>query len=134
MDKLLEQEIRRRAGERCEYCLMPQAASALKHVVDHIIALQHNGQTVTENLALCCGRCNLYKGPNIAGIDPLTQQFVRLFNPRVDRWKEHFRWEGPTAVGLTEVGRATIAVLMINKPYRVSARQALMELSKYPLV
>ena len=132
MDKALEQEIRRRAGERCEYCLMPEAASSLKHVVDHVIAKQHGGQTVIDNLALCCGRCNLYKGPNLAGIDPVTKQMVRLFNPRTDDWKQHLRWESATAIGLTEIGRATIAVLMINKPYRVSARQALMEIGKYP--
>ena len=132
MDKQLEREVRRRADERCEYCLMPEAASALKHVVDHIIAIQHNGQTVSDNLALCCGRCNLYKGPNLAGIDPATRKMVRLFNPRADEWKEHFRWEGATAVGVTEIGRATIAVLMINKPYRVAARQAVMEVGKYP--
>jgi len=93
MDKTLEQEVRRRARERCEYCLMPEAFSSLKHVIDHIIARQHEGQTITENLALCCGRCNRYKGPNIAGIDPTTGQLVRLFNPRSDEWTVHFRWE-----------------------------------------
>ena len=81
MEKELEREVRRRALERCEYCLMPEAASSLKHVVDHVIAKQHGGQTVTANLALCCGRCNLYKGRNIAGIDPVTKQMVRLLIP-----------------------------------------------------
>src|SRR3954452_11333999 len=118
MDKILEREIRRRAGGMCEYCRMPAAASALKHVIDHIIATQHGGKTSPENLALCCGRCNLYKGPNIAGLDSESGQLARLFNPRSDNWREHFRWEGASAVGLTEIGRATIAVLMINKPYR----------------
>jgi hypothetical protein len=46
MDKELEKEVRRRGVERCEYGLMPEAASSLKHVVDHVIAKQHGGQTV----------------------------------------------------------------------------------------
>src|SRR5438128_1090572 len=132
MDKTLEQEIRSRARDICEYCLMPESASALKHIIDHVIARQHGGQTVVENLALCCGRCNLYKGPNIAGLDPDSGRLVRLYNPRRDIWREHFRRDGATAVGLTDVGRTTIQVLMINKPYRVAARQALIEVGKYP--
>jgi 5-methylcytosine-specific restriction endonuclease McrA len=60
MDQALEREVRRRAGNRCEYCLLPQAASALRHVVDHLIARKHGGRTTLDNLALCCGRCNLY--------------------------------------------------------------------------
>jgi hypothetical protein len=125
MDSVLEQEVRRRAGDRCEYCLLPQAASTLKHVVDHVIARQHGGRTALGNLALCCGRCNLYKGPNIAGLDPETGQLTRLFNPRTDLWPEHFRWDGPRLEAVSAVGRTTIAVLALNKPARVRARQAL---------
>ena len=36
--------------------------------IDTIIAEQHAGQTVFENLALDCPNCNRYKGPNIAGL------------------------------------------------------------------
>lgn len=57
MDKALDAEVRRRAGDRCEYCHLPQWASTLKHVVDHIVARQHRGKTISENLALACGRC-----------------------------------------------------------------------------
>jgi hypothetical protein len=125
MEKDLEREIRRRANNRCEYCLMPEAASVLKHVVDHVIARQHGGQTTLENLALCCGRCNLYKGPNIAGLDPETGQLTRLVNPRTDVWIEHFRQEGPILVGLTPVGKTTASVLAFNHPARVQARRLL---------
>jgi hypothetical protein len=111
---------------------MPESASTLKHVVDHVIAKQHGGQSLLENLALCCGRCNLHKGPNIAGIDPLSGKLVRLFNPRQDRWNEHFKWDGPVVVGLTDIGRTTVVVLAINRGYRVGTRRALMELGLFP--
>ncbi|HWB20123.1 MAG TPA: HNH endonuclease signature motif containing protein [Phycisphaerales bacterium] len=94
MDKALEQEVRIRSQGRCEYCHFPEAMSELRHVIDHIIARQHRGQTVSANLCVCCGRCNRYKGPNISGIDPQTGSLVRLFNPRSDEWSDHFRWNG----------------------------------------
>lgn len=50
--------------------------------VDHIVARQHGGPTVLENLALACLHCNRHKGPNIAGTDPSTGEIVRLFHPR----------------------------------------------------
>ncbi len=127
MDRVLEQIIRRRALDRCEYCRMPEAASDLKHVLDHVIARQHGGRAQATNLALCCGRCNQFKGPNLAGIDPQTHQMSRLFHPRRDVWTEHFRYEEAVLIGLTPVGRATIATLGINLPIRVAVRQALID-------
>src|SRR5437763_2594049 len=109
----LEQTIRRLAGDRCEYCRMPEIESRFPHVLDHVIARQHGGKTEAANLALCCGRCNQFKGPNIASIDPATKQIVRLFNPRADRWDEHFRYEGALLIGLTPIGRATASVLAV---------------------
>lgn len=86
----LEDEVRRLAANRCEYCRVPDAVVKLRHVLDHVIARQHGGQTILENLALCCGRCNQSKGPNIAGLDPLTGNLTQLYNPRRDRWADHF--------------------------------------------
>ncbi|WP_428938893.1 HNH endonuclease [Fontivita pretiosa] len=110
MPETAEQTIRRLAAGRCEYCRMPESGSRLRHVLDHIIARQHGGKTEVSNLALCCGRCNQFKGPNLAGIDPETGQISRLFHPRTDSWDEHFRYEGAALVGLTPIGRATVAV------------------------
>lgn len=50
----LERRVRRRARRRCEYCRLLQAASRLRHQIDHVIARQHGGETAYENLALCC--------------------------------------------------------------------------------
>jgi len=123
----LDDFIRKLAQGRCEYCRIPESHSRLGHVLDHIIARQHGGLTTTANLALCCGRCNQFKGPNIAGIDPESSQLVRLFNPRLDLWDEHFRFKSAYLVGLTPVGKATIAVLAINLPIRIASRRSLLD-------
>lgn len=104
---------------------MPQELDASPFQVDHIIAVKHGGQTNQENLALCCLPCNLFKGPNIAGIDPQTLSVSRLFHPRIDAWGDHFRWEGARLFGLTPVGRATVEVLAINERGRMAIRKAL---------
>ncbi len=69
--------------------------------------------------------CNRYKGPNVAGIDPLTSELTRLFHPRLDDWDLHFRWNGPEIMGLTAVGRVTIHVLFMNDPEVVWLRSTL---------
>ena len=116
---------RSRAGHRCEYCRLPESASLFRHVLDHIIARQHRGRTAMDNLAVCCGNCNRYKGPNIATLDPLDEALTRLFNPRVDVWAQHFRYDGAVLVGLTPIGRSTVALLAINVPPRVRTRAVL---------
>jgi hypothetical protein len=133
MEKELDQAVRVRAGDACEYCLMPQAIRRLRFQIDHIIARQHGGKTIASNLALCCGRCNLHKGPNLAGIDQDRGQMVRLFHPRIDLWREHFRWDGPRIVGLTaEKGRATIDVLAMNHPDDVAVRDEMIVRGVFP--
>jgi len=132
MDKLLEKEIWQRAGDACEYCKMPQAFYRTRHQIDHIIAQQHQGKTSFENLALAYFPCNNHKGPNLSGIDPVSGKMVRLFNPRRDQWKNHFRWDGPRLVGKTAIGRATVEVLAINHPNYVAARVELINEGVFP--
>lgn len=126
MDRDTEQEVRRRAGYRCEYCHLPEVLGEFKHEVDHIVPRKHHGLTVLVNLALCCGRCNLHKGTNLTGIDPDSGKVKRLFNPRQDRWAMHFRWSGAVILGISGVGRTTVDVLEINRPERVRIRQQLL--------
>jgi hypothetical protein len=52
---------------------------------------------------------------------------VALFNPREDRWWQHFRWNDAKVIGLTQTGRATVATLGFNEPQNLVARQALAE-------
>jgi hypothetical protein len=133
MDTSLVQMVRRRAQGRCEYCRLPQHSSRLTFPIDHVIAQQHDGQMIEGNLALACSFCNQHKGPNIAGVDPLTKQLTRLFHPRIDARSNHFRWNGSVLIGTTEIARATIAVLAINHPVQVAIRNTLILEGELPL-
>ena len=111
---------------------MPQAAYRFTFPIDHIIARQHHGRTISQNLALSCLHCNARKGPNISGIDRESGEIIRLFNPRRDKWIEHFRWDGATLVGLSPIGVATIDVLNINDPSYVAVREGLIAEDEFP--
>jgi len=128
----LIQQVRQRAQGRCEYCHLPASVYPLPFHVDHIVARQHGGQTVLENLALACLHCNRHKGPNIAGADPNTGELVRLFHPRLDHWNEHFEWAGAELAGRTTVGRVTIHVLAINDADFLVVRESLVEERVFP--
>ena len=114
------------SNEFCEYCHLPQAASPMPFVTDHIIAKQHGGGDEIANLALSCPKCNLYKGPNIAGLDPMTGALSPLFNPRRDRWSEHFQWNSERIIGLSLVGRTTTSLLRMNDESRLALRKTLL--------
>src|SRR5437868_6679561 len=105
MNEALRQFVRDRADNRCEYCRLPQAYHELPFQIEHSVARKHRGDDSEENLALACYNCNAHKGPNIAGIDPFSQNLTRLFHPRQDRWDDHFAYVGAELVGKTEVGR-----------------------------
>ena len=123
MDAATRELVRHRAGNRCEYVGTTEGLRArIRFHVEHVIARQHGGGDAPENLALACHLCNAHKGPNLSGIDPATERLAPLFHPRRDRWAEHFTRIGNGIAGLTETGRATVAVLAMNHPARVEAR------------
>jgi hypothetical protein len=123
MDARLRQSVRTRASYLCEYCRLPQEFSELRFHIEHIIPCQHGGGDEPDNLALACPDCNLYKGPNLAGIDPQTGQIVSLFHSRRDTWSEHFAYEGLDIVGTTAAGRTTALLLKMNDPDRKRVRE-----------
>ncbi|WP_169979049.1 HNH endonuclease [Tautonia rosea] len=127
MNASLERNVRERAKHRCEYCRLPSFVSEFTFPIDHIIARQHGGETTLDNLALCCPHCNFHKGPNIAGLDPVSRKLTPLFHPRRNRWGSHFAWAGPVIVARTAVGRTTLQVLAINHSDRVELRRLLIE-------
>ena len=118
--------VRSRAGDRCEYCHIRQndLPFATFHV-EHVVARQHGGSDVFENLAYACQQCNLFKGPNLSSIDPATGEPVWIFNPRRQQWTEHLSAEGSVIVGLTATGRATVRLLQMNTRDRVALREQL---------
>ena len=127
MDARLEAQVWRRARNHCEYCGFPAEFTRVPFQIDHIIAEKHQGRTTLDNLALSCFFCNTFKGPNVAGADPHTRKITRLFHPRHDRWRDHFRWDGALLQGRTAVGRTTIEVLRINRQDAITVRQSLLE-------
>ena len=123
MDAATKIFVRLRGGDRCEYCRSSQVNEPFfRFQIEHIIAKQHGGGSDDGNLALACPHCNQHKGPNLAGLDPLDGTLTPLFHPRTNSWDEHFEYLGPQLIGLTAVGRTTIAVLNINDPLRVELR------------
>jgi hypothetical protein len=132
MAKTLRERVRGRAADCCEYCHMPQRLDVQPFQIDHIRAEKHGGRTTFANLALACLPCNAFKGPNVAGYDPLTNALQRLFDPRRDEWNDHFIWNGPILVGRTPVGRTTIVVLGINVSDRIGHRQLLLRAGLFP--
>ena len=84
MSPALREQVRRRAGNRCEYCRIRQEHEGSHPFhVEHINPRKHGGSDDVENLAFACHHCNLSKGTNLTGRDPDTNEIVRLFDPDV---------------------------------------------------
>lgn len=126
--------VAQRAAHCCEYCQAPEAIFNFPFEVEHIVAPGRGGNGDESNLALSCRSCNLYKSDYIEALDPLTETTVRLFNPRQNRWEEHFRVDqrSGTLIGVTAIGRATVERLQMNKPTQLAARRQWMRLKLFP--
>lgn len=84
MDAWKRNTVRQRAGERCEYCHVPDQDAELPFHVEHIVANVHQRNDDPSNLAWACPRCNAHKGTNLTTLDPDTSERVDVFNPRTD--------------------------------------------------
>lgn len=122
-----------RAQGRCEYCLFPQDSSFLSFEIEHIIAEKHGGETKLENLALACPQCNRYKGTDLGSLDSQSGKLTPFFNPRIQRWDEHFRLEGAQVIPLTPEGRVTVAILQFNHIDRVAERGRLVLAGRFSI-
>ena len=122
-----------RARRRCEYCHYLQRASNTSLEIEHIIPRSKQGETIPENLALACRRCNSHKSNKTDGIDPLTDERVRLFNPRLDNWNTHFRLNIRTGriEGRTVIGTVTVQELSMNDPVAVANRLLLIKIEVF---
>jgi hypothetical protein len=128
----LRSAVAQRADGRCEYCLIREQDAGFPHQIDHIVSRKHGGPSTSENLALACVLCNRYKGTDIASIDSLTGELARLFNPRQDRWIDHFSLDGATIEPLSVIGSVTASLLRLNATERIAERLLLQELGTYP--
>ena len=123
----LRKQVRLRAHEICEYCLLPEWVGFENYHIDHVISEKHAGATEADNLALSCRVCNLRKGSDIATLLPDNPEPIPLYHPRRDQWHLHFTLrEDGKLVGLTEVGSATINLLQLNAPNTRASREVLL--------
>lgn len=130
----LRREVRQRAFEKCEYCLVPEPFLLAGCEVDHVISVKHGGLTESRNLAMACARCNRAKGSDVGSIHRPSGQFVRLYNPRTDVWHEHFLIEDNFIIGRTMEGQVTVELLRLNSGERVAERRLLSAAGLLPKV
>jgi hypothetical protein len=111
-----------RANGCCEYCQTCEENTGQAMHLEHI---DPKGGNSRDNLCLACANCNLSKATAISAIDPVTEQDVALFNPRLQDWTEHFEWRdgGLRLQGKSPTGRATVERLKMNQKRVVRARR-----------
>jgi HNH endonuclease len=96
--------------------------------------LSLGGEDDLENLALACFHCNRRKTNRLTAVDPQSNVETPLFNPRFQVWDEHFVWstDGLLILGLTAVGRSTIATLALNRERVINIREADKAIARHP--
>lgn len=117
----VRQTVYERANGCCEYCRTCVDNTGQAMEIEHIIP--GTGDAL-ENLCLSCGNCNRSKAIATGAMDPESGVEAPLFNPRTQRWSEHFVWidEGRRIEGLTPTGRATVSRFKMNRDHMLRAR------------
>lgn len=130
----IQEAVRQRSDQLCEYCHAAERWQYVRFPVDHVILVQSGGVDSLDNLALACFHCNRKKSVPRTGLDPESGEEVALFNPRQDTWSTHFIWsnDGLRIVGLTAIERATIARLELNRDRVLNIRAADKEVGRHP--
>ncbi|MEH2321400.1 HNH endonuclease [Nostoc sp.] len=130
----IQQQVRQRASELCEYCHASEKWQYVLFTVDHVIPLSQNGKDTIDNLALACFHCNRKKSAKTTAVAPESALEVALFNPRESLWSEHFIWSADKLKinGLTQTGQATIAALNLNRERIVNIRAADKVVNRHP--
>lgn len=121
----LRTQIQETDRRRCCYCLTAEENSGIAMAFDHIHPRSKRGETSFENVCLACRSCNEYKSDITEAQDPLTGEIVPLFNPRIQKWNNHFCWSADSTrvEGKTAIGRVRVIVLQMNNSAIVAARR-----------
>ena len=130
----IRHQVRQRAALLCEYCHASEQWQYVLFTVDHIIPIAQSGEDNLNNLALACFHCNRRKAAKTTAIDPQFGVEVPLFNPRKSPWSEHFIWSTDrlSIIGFTPTGRATVAILNLNRERILNVRAAGLEIGRHP--
>jgi len=126
--------VRDRANNRCEYCQHPASYSCSPFACEHVWPRAHGAGDTLSELAWACPACNSHKYTKTHARDPQTGRAVLLFNPRRQRWSQHFTWSKDSllVIGRTAVGRATVEALHLNRPELLNLRRALQAIGEHP--
>ncbi len=121
----LRRRVTESAHHRCGYCLRTEELMGMPMTIEHIIPEASGGTSTEDNLWLACSSCNQFKGSQIRERDPETGNWVKIFNPRIHVWDEHFAWnnDGTQILGKTPCGRATVIALKMNNPSIIVTRR-----------
>lgn len=129
----LRRAVMERAGECCEYCLIHSQFKLFSFHVGLVIPERHGGEIKLDNLSFSCVACSFCKSMDIGSLDPETQLITGYYNPRKQKWSEHFQLKGATIEPLTPEGRVMVRMLHLNSPERVQERTLMIQLGCYPL-
>lgn len=126
--------VRQRARGICEYCQSQEDFATESFSIEHTIPVSSGGETKLENLALACQGCNSHKYIKTSGEDPSDGTAVALFNPRQQKWEDHFQWNENylEIIGITPCGRATVSTLKLNRQRLINLRRAVYALGEHP--
>lgn len=129
-----KQLVKKRAKNCCEYCACLFDFANQFFSVEHIIPKSKKGTDNPSNLAFACQCCNGHKYNKIKGLDPINRQIVALYNPRKDKWQEHFNWSEDFLLieGISPTGRATVVTLDLNRKSLVNLRNVLFAFGEHP--
>ena len=87
---------------------------------------------VQQKLKICAYPVS-FKGSDLSSVDwEADAAIVSLFNPRQQRWNDHFTLEGVRILPLSPHGRVTVSLLKMNAIERIRERRLLVELGVYP--
>jgi hypothetical protein len=127
-------QVKKRAKNLCEYCQSQAAFSTQPFAIEHIKPFIFGGKTILSNLAYACQGCNGHKFTHTTGFDPITRIEFPLYNPRKQKWGDHFTWNDDFTliIGKTPIGRATVELLQLNREGCINLRRALFAFGKHP--
>ena len=130
----LRRRVARRARKLCEYCRTFQDLTGHDFTIDHILPESLGGTGTFDNLCLCCFWCNNFKQARTEAHDSVTGQTISLFNPRSEKWEDHFRWDSTFSRirGRTAMGRPTVKLLRLNRASLVQSRRIWVQHNLHP--
>jgi hypothetical protein len=131
---VLRRQVRQQFLNCCAYCRTAERLTAATFEIEHIIPRSEGGETVFDNLCLACPTCNRCKADRVVVTDAETSTEVRLFQPHLDAWSDHFAWndEATEIVALTGTGRATIRALRMNRAQLTRLRRMWVSMGEHP--